>query len=49
MALMFQRLARNYAKDGYFPTDAETIQRVLNALHRHLGKCASLTLVLVKG
>mgnify|MGYP001159344565 CR=1 FL=1 len=32
MALMFQRLARNYAKDGYFPTDAETIQRVLNAL-----------------
>lgn len=32
MALMFQRLARNYAKDGYFPTDPETIQRILNAL-----------------
>jgi Uncharacterised methyltransferase family (DUF6094) len=32
MALMFQRLARNYAKDGYYPTDAQTLQRVLNAL-----------------
>jgi len=32
MALMFQRLARNYAKEGYYPTDAQTIQRVLTAL-----------------
>ncbi len=32
MPLMFQRIARNYAKNGYFPTDGETIQRVLNAL-----------------
>lgn len=32
MALMFQRLARNYIKNGYFPTDAITIERVLNAL-----------------
>jgi Uncharacterised methyltransferase family (DUF6094) len=32
MALMFQRLARNYAKDGYYPTDTQTLQRVLNAL-----------------
>ena len=32
MALMFQRLAHNFIKNGYFPTDAETIQRVLSAL-----------------
>lgn len=32
MALMFQRLARNYAKNGYYPTDAETLERVLAAL-----------------
>lgn len=32
MALMFQRLARNYAKNGYFPTDADTIERVLATL-----------------
>ena len=33
MALMFQRLAHNYAKNGYFPTDAETTNRILNALN----------------
>ena len=32
MALIFQRLARNFIKQGYFPTDAETIARVLGAL-----------------
>ncbi len=32
MALMFQRIAHNYAKNGYYPTDGETTQRVLNAL-----------------
>ncbi|HEB56628.1 MAG TPA: class I SAM-dependent methyltransferase [Gammaproteobacteria bacterium] len=32
MALMFQRLARNYAKNGYFPTDSETTTRILGAL-----------------
>jgi len=32
MALMFQRLARNFIKNGYFPTDAETISRVLSAV-----------------
>ncbi len=32
MALMFQRVARNFINNGYFPTDAETTQRVLNAL-----------------
>ena len=31
-ALMFQRLARNFAKNGYFPTDAETTARILTAL-----------------
>ena len=29
MALMFQRLAKNFAKNGYYPTDAETLARVL--------------------
>jgi len=32
MALMFQRLARNFIKNGYFPTDEVTIARVLAAL-----------------
>lgn len=32
MALMFQRLARNFVRNGYFPTDAETTSRVLSAL-----------------
>jgi hypothetical protein len=29
---MLQRLARNFIRNGYFPTDAETTQRVLQAL-----------------
>jgi tRNA1(Val) A37 N6-methylase TrmN6 len=32
MALMFQRIARNYTRNGYFPTDTETTARVLNYL-----------------
>lgn len=32
MALMFQRLARNFAKNGYFPTDEQTLERSLKAL-----------------
>jgi tRNA1(Val) A37 N6-methylase TrmN6 len=32
MGLMFQRIARNFARDGYFPTDGETTRRVLSAL-----------------
>lgn len=32
MALMFQRLARNFAVNGYFPTDAETLEGVLDLL-----------------
>lgn len=32
MALMFPRLARNFAKNGYFPTDEATLERVLSAL-----------------
>ncbi|MFP5304648.1 MAG: DUF6094 domain-containing protein [Gammaproteobacteria bacterium] len=35
MPLMFQRLARNFIKNGYFPTDADTTQRVLQALAPH--------------
>lgn len=32
MALIFQRLARNYIKNGYFPTDEVTLSRILAAL-----------------
>jgi DNA-directed RNA polymerase subunit K/omega len=32
MALMFPRIARNFAKNGYFPTDEATLERALNAL-----------------
>jgi len=32
MALMFPRLARNFAKAGYYPTDEPTLERALNAL-----------------
>jgi hypothetical protein len=32
MALIFPRLARNFVKNGYFPTDAVTLGRVCNAL-----------------
>jgi hypothetical protein len=32
MTLMFQRIAHNYAKDGYYPTDNDTTQRILSAL-----------------
>ncbi len=32
MALMFPRLARNFAKNGYYPTDESTLERILSAL-----------------
>ncbi|MGD9728598.1 MAG: DUF6094 domain-containing protein [Nitrospiraceae bacterium] len=32
MALMFPRLARNFIKNGYFPTDESTLERTLKAL-----------------
>jgi Uncharacterised methyltransferase family (DUF6094) len=32
MALMFSRLARNFAKNGYYPTDEDTLGRTLGAL-----------------
>jgi hypothetical protein len=32
MALMFPRIARNFAKNGYFPTDEQTLERALTAL-----------------
>lgn len=32
MALIFARLAQNYIKAGYFPTDEETITRIANLL-----------------
>ncbi|MFJ5299216.1 DUF6094 domain-containing protein [Pseudomonas sp. NPDC088368] len=32
MALMFPRLARNFARNGYYPTDEVTLERTLQAL-----------------
>jgi tRNA1(Val) A37 N6-methylase TrmN6 len=32
MALMFPRLAQNFIKNGYFPTDEVTLARILNGL-----------------
>ncbi len=32
MALIFPRLARNFIKNGYFPTDSETLGRIFNFL-----------------
>jgi hypothetical protein len=32
MALIFQRLAHNFIKNGYFPTDEVTLRRILSAL-----------------
>ncbi|QRI92962.1 class I SAM-dependent methyltransferase [Delftia lacustris] len=32
MALMFPRIARNFAKAGYYPTDEPTLERLLGAL-----------------
>ncbi|MBK6742583.1 MAG: SAM-dependent methyltransferase [Hydrogenophilales bacterium] len=32
MGLMFSRLAHNFIKNGYFPTDESTLGRILNAL-----------------
>ncbi len=37
MALIFQRLARNFIKNGYYPTDSETMSRVIQGL-RFLGR-----------
>jgi hypothetical protein len=37
MALIFQRLARNFIKNGYYPTDSETMSRIIQAL-RFSGK-----------
>ena len=28
MALMFPRLARNFVKNGYFPTDEPTLEKI---------------------
>ena len=32
MALMFPRLARNFIRNGYFPTDGPTLERALSAM-----------------
>lgn len=32
MALIFARLARNFVRNGYFPTDEETLGRIQKAL-----------------
>ena len=33
MALMFPRVARNFAKNGYYPTDEQTLERLLALLN----------------
>jgi hypothetical protein len=42
MALIFQRLARNFVKNGYYPTDSETMSRVIQALHFEGRQCQIL-------
>lgn len=45
MALMFSRLAHNYVKNGYYPTDEESIRRISNLLQMpEKGVYACLTL-----
>lgn len=46
MALMFARLARNFIKNGYYPTDEETLRRIISIVrcsgpgpHRFLDPC----------
>ncbi|WAJ37287.1 DUF6094 domain-containing protein [Pseudomonas sp. GOM7] len=38
MALMFPRLARNFARNGYYPTDETTLERILQALSPTTGR-----------
>lgn len=42
MALMFRRIARNFARNGYFPTDEPTLERVLAALSPSSGRMSIL-------
>jgi len=42
MTLMFPRLARNFAKNGYYPTDEPTLERALNALRPSDGQMCIL-------
>lgn len=42
MALMFPRIARNFAKNGYFPTDEPTLERALQALAPSPGRLSIL-------
>ena len=42
MALIFQRLARNFIKNGYYPTDSETLNRILQALYFSGRQCKIL-------
>ena len=42
MALMFRRIARNFIKNGYFPTDEPTLERALSALEPSEGPCCIL-------
>lgn len=42
MALMFPRVARNFIKNGYFPTDEGTLERALTALAPSAGSMCIL-------
>ena len=41
MALMFPRLARNFIRNGYFPTDEPTLERALSHWCRLPAPCPS--------
>ncbi|WP_374260062.1 hypothetical protein [Zoogloea sp.] len=43
MALMFPRLARNFAKNGYYPTDEPTLERALKATLNKPSKISAQT------
>ncbi len=49
MALMFQRVARNFAKSGYFPTDEATLKRALAGLAPSRGLMSILDVCAGKG
>ena len=42
MALMFPRVARNFARNGYFPTDELTLERIIGALSPSQGPMSVL-------
>lgn len=48
MALIFPRLARNFVKNGYYPTDSVTLGRIVDSLKFSGSKTRILTRVVAK-